>query len=334
MNKTTIEWTRADDGTPGATWNAVRGCSRISPGCGGGNGEGGCYAEAMAGRFCGPGQPYEGLVRLGKQGARWTGEVRLIPERLADPLRWRKPRRVFVNSMSDLFHERLSNEEIAAVFGVMAAAPRHTFQILTKRAERLKDWFRWIAECWDPGGRCRELTADRISSPPVHPRDGGPNWPLPNVWLGVSVEDQQRANERIPHLLATPAAVRFVSYEPALGPVNLRSVPARSGPIRVDALTGCWDVPNGPRIPQEPRIHWVIAGGESGPGARPFELAWARDVIRQCKQAGVAVFVKQLGTSPFDGAHESASVEKRLRDRKGGDMNEWPLDLRVREMPR
>jgi protein gp37 len=273
----------------------VRGCSRVSPGCEH------CYAETMAGRFCGPGQPYEGLVKLnGGRGAgkraKWTGVVRMVPEHLADPLRWRRPRRIFVNSMSDLFHERLSNEEIAAVFGVMAAAPHHTFQVLTKRASRMRDWFTWAEAhphgdgSGDVGGPCAALgKAISETSAPLPDRvfggegdDGemlgraiGVAWPLPNVWLGVSVEDQHRARERIPLLLDTPAAVRFISAEPLLGPIDFRRVP---GFNRVGLNLQDW---------------WVIAGAESGRGARKMDLDWVRSIRDQCAAARVPFFYKQ-----------------------------------------
>ena len=137
MGQTSIAWT--DE-----TWNPLRGCSRISEGCRH------CYAETMAARFSGPGQPYEGTIRNG----RWSGNVRIVPEKLGDPLRWTRPRMVFVNSMSDLFHDNVPNEFIAAVFGVIAAAPRHTFQVLTKRPARMLEWFEWQREqAWpDPAG--------------------------------------------------------------------------------------------------------------------------------------------------------------------------------------
>jgi protein gp37 len=304
-DKTGIEWTDA-------TWNPVRGCSRISPGCEH------CYAETMAGRFAGPGQPYEGLVRLaaiGKHGrARWTGVVRLVPEHLADPLKWKKPRRIFVNSMSDLFHENLSHEEIAAVFGVMAAATKHTFQMLTKRAARMKEWFAWLEDAaarslavfphddviWRRNhvmwGAARRAGADLNASHHDQP------WPLPNVWLGVSAEDQQRADERIPLLLETPAAVRFVSYEPALGPVDFarwldwpwfcqrcRSIPER----HADTHLHCHD--DGQVVRRT--LDWIIAGAESGPGARPMDEAWVRSVRDQCAEEGVAFMLKQFATS-------------------------------------
>jgi protein gp37 len=266
------------------TWNPVRGCSRVSPGCEN------CYAERTAARFSGTGQPYHGLAVMGEHRPRWTGEVRLVPEHLADPLRWRRPRRVFVNSMSDLFHEKLANEEIAAVFGVMAAAQAHTFQVLTKRPERMREWFEWVVSvgpsahvlgaargvrwyAWDRLGSFRHpLGYDDTAA--VSPSWSGeaPSWPwpLPNVWLGVTAEDQRRADERLPLLLQTPAAVRFVSVEP-----QLEHVFFQREWIGAD------------------RVYWVIGGAESGPGARPFNEAWARSLRDQCQAFGAAFFYKQ-----------------------------------------
>lgn len=223
MNNTSISWTDR-------TWNPVRGCSRISPGCGGPRGAGGCYAEVIAARFSGPGQAFEGYAT--RSPAHWTGRVDLLPEKLAEPLRLRTPQRIFVNSTSDLFHEKLSDLDIAAVFGVMAAAPRHTFQILTKRAERMREWFRGG---WRTVGSFREhafyAARDRGVELPGDPwsRKWDGKAPPNNVWLGVSIEDQKTADERIPMLLQTPAALRFVSYEPALGPVDLANISAPTG---------------------------------------------------------------------------------------------------------
>ena len=328
---TSIEWTDA-------TWNPVRGCGRVSRGCEH------CYAEGVARRFAGAGQPYEGLVRLDREGkpkAQWNGTVRFVPEHLADPMRWRKPRRVFVNSMSDLFHESLSFDQIAAVFGVMAASPRHTFQVLTKRPERAREFFTWIASndrCWRPDEVAQLAARAHVGDVVLHPIKGTLRewpWPLPNVWLGVSVEDQATADERIPVLLTLPAAVRWVSYEPALGPVDFSRVKvpdAPSPPFHATALHAfrgfgaCLD--------------WIVVGGESGPGARPFDVAWARSTIEQCRAAGVPVFVKQLGACPvrtfgsLDAPGIYAPEHVRLRHHKGGDMSEWPEDLRVREFSR
>ncbi len=264
---TKIEWTDT-------TWNPVRGCSLVSDGCRN------CYAMKQAHRFSGPGKPYEGLTRLGKHGPTWTGNVRFVPEALKQPLRWRKPRRVFVNSMSDLFHEDLTNEEIAAVFGIMARCPQHTFQVLTKRPERLIEWFIYIRS---------PIVREEIEAVPVIlnlPEFKITTWPLPNVWLGVSVEDQKTADERIPLLLQTPAAVRFVSAEPLLGPISFSAwVSDEPCPACSDELHPCG----------EPKIDWLIVGGESGPGARPMHPEWARSIRDQCQDAGVAFHFKQWG---------------------------------------
>lgn len=265
---TGIEWTDA-------TWNPIRGCSRVSAGCAR------CYAERVAARFSGPGLPYEGLVRIGAAGkpTGWNGTVRMVPEHLADPLRWKRPRRVFVNSMSDLFHESLTNEQIAAVFGVMATTPRHTYQVLTKRARRMREWFAWLfAGEVSPSGKCYAAASGAV--------DFGTwwqtvpqKWPLPNVWIGVSVENQAAADERIPELLRTPAAVRWISAEPLLGPVDLRPWTSREHGL---ALIGA---PRG--------LAWVVAGCESGPGARACDVAWLRSLRDQCAATGVAFFLKQ-----------------------------------------
>lgn len=220
---TSIEWTET-------TWNPVRGCARISPGCER------CYAERMAHRFSGEGLPYEGLTRASKRGPKWTGRVRLVHEALREPLGWRQPRVVFVNSMSDLFHEDVPDDFIAAVFETMARASHHTFQVLTKRADRL------------------------LATAPQLP------WPA-NVWMGVSVESADYV-WRIARLRETGAAVKFLSLEPLLGP--LPDLELRG-------------------------IDWAIVGGESGPGARPMEAAWVREIRQQCVASRVAFFFKQWG---------------------------------------
>jgi protein gp37 len=300
-----IEWTDK-------TWNPTRGCERISPGCQH------CYAEAMAHRFAGPGQPYDGLVKLVTRDVRqyktvggeptgdfrtvtrteprWTGEVRFVPEMLERPLRWRKPQKIFVDSMSDLFHPSVTNEQIAAVFGVMAAAPRHTFQVLTKRAKRMREWFAWLSSSWKPAGvRCWEA-ARVVPGHHVGLVDRSPRaeWPLPNVWLGVSIENQAAADERIPDLLATPAALRFLSCEPLLGPLYLvpwlAGIPTR-GRIHANGTTST--------MPSPP-IDWVIAGCESGPDARPAQVDWYRSLRDQCAAAGVPYFLKQAMHTPGD----------------------------------
>ena len=212
---TSIEWTDR-------TWNPTRGCSVVSPGCHN------CYAMKQAHRFSGKGGAYEGLTKLTSSGPRWSGAMRLVPEMLDVPLRRKKPTTWFVNSMSDLFHEGLTDEEVAAVFGVMAACPQHTFQVLTKRAERMRAWFDWLDDmCSVSGDPPRAVTCGIVAA--NHGADvdyGGLShaWPIPNVLLGVSVEDQRRADERVPLLLQTPAALRFLSVEPLLGPVVLEAL--------------------------------------------------------------------------------------------------------------
>lgn len=285
---TKIQWT--DE-----VWNPVVGCARVSPGCAN------CYAERVAHR--GLTKHHRGLTVVGNHGPRWTGEARFVPEAQWKPLHWRKPRRVFVNSMSDLFHDDITFEQIAAVFGVMAATPHLTYQVLTKRPARMLEFMRWI-------GRATE-------------------WPLPNVWLGVSVEDQRRADERIPLLLECPAAVRFLSVEPMLEAIDLRRwTNDEHGRRHIGAPAG---------------IGWVIVGGESGPGARPCSLGWIRSVVEQCGAAGVPVFVKQLGADvrgPWGNrkngqpwSEDYIHLKHNIIDRKGGDPSEWPEDLRVQEFP-
>lgn len=292
MAKSDIEWT--DD-----TWNPTRGCKVKSAGCAN------CYAMRMAGRFSKPGKPFEGLVTIGKnKRAIWNGEARLVPHMLAIPLSWKKPRRVFVNSMSDLFYEGFTNEEIAAVYGVMAACPHITFQVLTKRAERLPDWYEWVrtqtvgGQLRRPGSVCVEHADNQLPEEWRHRfrcghwRNTPIQWPLRNVWLGVSVENQDAANERIPFLLDTPAAIRFLSCEPLLGPLNLDEY---FDPCSVPCGEEPW-----------PDLDWLIAGCESGPGARHADPQWFRDLRDLCAREGVPFFLKQ--GKPGDGIASTYSV--------------------------
>lgn len=246
MADTDIEW--ADK-----VWNFIIGCDRISPGCVN------CYALRMANRLeQNPMAPaYSGIVKtIGKRSPHpeWTGVVRVIPEKLTDPLHWRKPRRVFVNSMSDLFHEGLADGDIEKAFAVMALCPQHTFQVLTKRAARMREWF----ERMGPFGMNVRGAAFRIAG-----KDPATRWPLPNVWLGVSAEDQRRADERIPHLLATPAAVRWISAEPLLGPLDILRDLAGAGARRVLANAG-WrgtDAELPAHLRPGPALDWVVTVG-------------------------------------------------------------------------
>lgn len=292
-DKTGISWTDA-------SWNCIRGCSRVSEGCRH------CYAETMAGRFCDEGQPYYQLAKRTKSGPRWTGEIAFIPEHLLDPVRWQKPRRIFVNSMSDIFHEKLSNEHIAAIFAVMLLAKRHKFQVLTKRSKRMREWFAWAGRLTMP-----ELIGYAYEALKDHPdelatlkradRDlGGYTWPLPNVWLGVSVENQEAADERLPDLISCPAAIRFLSCEPLIGPVVLQggpTVPRGEGPTAAMHVRMYLRGNGG-----DQRIHWVIAGCESGPGMRPCDHHWLRSLREQCQEAGTKYFLKQA-TGAQEGGH-------------------------------
>jgi protein gp37 len=310
MTRSRIEWTDRSD------WNPIRGCTRKSPGCGGPGPHGGCYAERIAARFSGPGQPFEGFAEVRNGEARWTGKVALIDERLEEPLRWRKPAHLFALSMSDLFHEALPVDDIAAVYGVAVAAVhlrRHAIQILTKRGDRMRETLH-SPEFWDRvNGLAEGYVMERTD--PLDRRsddvratldDYGPDNPPPGIWLGVSVEDRA-CRSRIDELRATPAAVRFLSLEPLLEDLGDPD------------LTG---------------IHLVIIGGESGPRARDHRLSWSRRILAQCRAASVSAFEKQLGAAPIeDGDFEGAAHPLKLRDRKGADMSEWPADLRVREMP-
>ena len=293
MSTTThIEWTDT-------TWNPVVGCTRVSAGCDH------CYAVRQTHRLEAMHHAaYRHLTVLNRKGDRhFNGTVNCRPERLSDPLHWRKPRRVFVNSMSDLFHEKVPVTFIRAVFKVMGEAKQHTFQILTKRPERMAEV---ALDFHRHGDFCTREGEDGF-------------YPFANVWLGTSCEDQKTAEERIPHLLRCPAALRFLSCEPLLGPINLgRGV---GGDV--------WRQSRG--------VRWVIVGGESGPGARPCNIEWIRSIVAQCRVPGRRCFVKQFGSKPYDpGWHGHGTPEgspMRLNDRKGGDPHEWPLDLRVREYP-
>lgn len=278
-DKTGIEWTDA-------TWNPVTGCDRVSPGCDR------CYAETFSERWRGtPGHYFE------------TGfDVQLRPSKLDLPLRWTKPRKVFVNSMSDLFHDKVPDEYIAQVWAVMAWSPHHTFQILTKRHGRMRslissrEFRSLVDDYWYEFGR-RYDQASKVGHP-GHPYD---RWPLPNVWLGVSAEDQKRADLRVPALLNTPAVVRFVSCEPLLGPIDLGRIPPYG-----DALTDLG-------VPGTTALSWVIVGGESGPGARPMHPDWARSLRDQCVNAGVPFLFKQWGEYvphfPLDGRDPDVWIE-------------------------
>ena len=321
-----IEWTDA-------TWNPVTGCSVVSPGCTN------CYAMKLAGTRLRHHPSHAGLTVDTKAGPVWTGEVRLNEGWIDQPLRWRRPRRIFVCAHGDLFHELVPEAWIDRVFREMGRAPHHTFQVLTKRAQRMRDYM----SRFKPDG---DGWVTRDGKPAMGEKQWGPifgddNFPPRNLWLGVSVEDQARADARIPDLLATPAAVRFVSAEPLLGPIKIRNhlmagcdpgccascghghgftrCPNYGGVAKTsDKGNGCSDFRRANFA-----IAWVIVGGESGPGARPMHPDWARSIIAQCRSAGIACFIKQLG----------AATGFNLHSRAGSDPAEWPADLRLREFP-
>ncbi|HEX4124883.1 MAG TPA: phage Gp37/Gp68 family protein, partial [Tepidisphaeraceae bacterium] len=284
-----IEWTDC-------TWNPVAGCSLVSPGCTH------CYAMRTAARLEAMGQTkYVGLTRKVNGRTVWTDKINLgSAADLTLPLRWAKPRRVFVNSMSDLFHPDVPFDFIDRVFAVIALTPRHTYQILTKRLERMAEYLN------DSRDRLGFKTDERVNAEACHLHRGDlvpeiklgfkrspvQQWPLPNVWLGCSVEDQQRADERIPHLLRCPAPVRFLSIEPMLGAIDLKLGDSEGVPTEVE-----------PCRERGWLLHWVICGGESGSHARPLHPAWARSIRDQCAAAGISFHFKQWGEHiPFDHA--------------------------------
>lgn len=306
---TKIQWTDA-------SWNPLRAhapggavqktgwaCVRVSQGCVN------CYAATINKRL---GTGYDYTVPALAKVKPYLDEKALLA-----PTHWRKPRRIFVCSMTDLFGDWVTDEQIGEVFDVMARTPRHTFQVLTKRPKRMREWV----------NARRMLPLGQPKLPGGYGWLSTEPWPLPNVWLGTSVEDQAAADERIPELEQTFAAVRFLSCEPLLGPVEIPGV----------------------GIGDSAHLDWVIIGGESGPRARPMNLAWARSLVRQSRLACTSVFVKQLGRIVMSSEehafndwaagnvatfrHDLGAWTLRPKESHGGDPAEWPADLRVREWP-
>lgn len=335
MAETKIEWTDT-------TWNPVIGCRHVAEGCRH------CYAETMSKRLAAMGKKDYASILDAK--GKFNGRAITRPETLAEPLHWKKPRRVFVNSMSDLFHEDVPFEFIAAVFGIMAACPQHTFQVLTKRPERALAFLNWAdenigepdyyARFFDCDPATRQASTDGRAEPTS-------DWPLKNVWLGTSIATQADADKNVPVLLKCPASVRFVSAEPLIEAVSFTRViesPTGEPTVHRWLQSGL-----GKLLGYEgsPCLDWVIVGGESGPGARPCDIAWIRSIVEQCKAARVPCFVKQIGALPvidkadiYEAANAGVRIPRgqkvaafNLKDRKGGDPNEWPEDLRVREWP-
>ncbi len=294
-DKTRIEWVRNAEGDKGATWNVVTGCSLISPGCSQ------CYAMRIAGTRLKNHPSRAGLTRDTRSGPVWTGEVRFNEMWLEQPLRWKKPRAIFVAAHGDLFHPGVSDEVLDKIFAVMALTPQHTYQVLTKRSGRMRAYVSDISQ---------ERTEARLAAMRAlskNPKVSLPEWPLKNVWLGVSVEDQRRANDRIPDLLMTPAAIRWISAEPLLGEIYLAAIPMTL-PWRVEsgtynALDGVWtaaagemDCENRASETELPKLDWVVVGGENAPDALPMLPRWARSLRDQCAAAKRPFFFKQWGT--------------------------------------
>lgn len=329
------------------TWGVARGCSRVDADCGHLPSPAGCYAEATARRFSGPGLAYEGLVRISKKSGKpigWNGQIRLVEHVLYNPIRWARPRKIFPNSMSDLFHENMPTEAIDRVMAVMLLTPRHTYQALTKRSARMLAYlsddglYERVLRAADVVRRAnpkKRLDTIAISDPKRFP----PSW----IWWGVSCGHQAALDARIADLIRVPAAVRWVSQEPQWEPMRYRP----------EWLTA---------------IQWVVQGGESGPRARPFHTSWATHTRDQCLARSVAYYLKQLGANvvtrnddnftiaedppdpafpswpgslleedriePIGPQHQGAPVRLRLRDHgHGAEIAEYRTDLRVRQFP-
>jgi protein gp37 len=321
---TLIEWTDA-------TWNVINGCSVVSPGCTN------CYAMKLAGTRLRNHPSRQGLTKPSKAGPVWTGETRFNEPVLTDPLKWKRPRKIFVCAHGDLFHESVPFGWIDRVFAIMALASQHVFQVLTKRPDRMREYFT------DPNTWGRIIAASDDLKPSTKWNGNAyqlryeitTNGFLPNVWLGTSVEDQARADERVPHLLATPAAVRWISAEPLLGPVDFVHVkhdaiegasidclrglewspPDREFQVSVGMSPRNWTGKQGPS-----RIHWIVVGGESGDGARPMNRDWARRVRDHCLAAGVAFHFKQWGNwvpeDHLDSATAAATYQDDLKNKR------------------
>jgi protein gp37 len=354
-DKTKIEWTDA-------TWNPIRGCSRVSEGCRN------CYAEGVAARFSGTDKygkplPYDGLAERvvkpdGTTEARWTGKVVYAGDDvLMQPLKWKKPRRIFINSMSDLFHESVSDDVRDKVFAIVYFVYNHTYQLLTKRPDNMLEYMS------DPTLPNRIYQAAILLTTGL--KDNRDNWrpdyatgikkrpniqlPLKNLHLGVSVENQATANERIPLLLQTPAAVRFVSAEPLLGAIEFTDLDTNNEacmnalkPVTwqyifdnhwkntaeehsiysdMDCMVDCYDLSSPPDMNAlvNTTLDWIIVGGESGKNARPMNPAWVRSIRDQCQDANVPFFFKQWGEFVSvsevagDGAHYKFTDGRTVR---------------------
>lgn len=308
MSKSKIEWTEE-------TWNPTLGCSKVSEGCRN------CYAMHVSAWIANMAKSkesqspvekaYMSVIKQDENGKylpQWNNKIAILDERLTDPIRWKKPRTIFVNSMTDLFHPDIPFEYIDRVFAVMAITPRHTYQVLTKRPERMAEYLNRGSEIPPLEG----VPAGRGRSSMRHP--------LPNVWLGTSVENQATAEERIPQLLKCPAKIRFLSCEPLLGPILFNEI--NQGNQFYDPLGGLGDISPGSFT----KIHWVIVGGESGKQARPMHPDWVRTIRDQCQQAGTAFFFKQWGEWK-DGSSPQKKVE-HIAALNNGEFHPWDSNIK------
>lgn len=305
-----IEWLQKPGFKP-ATWNPTRGCARQGAGCKN------CWAISMARRQDVPGGAYEGLTTIRNGRVDWLGTSRPAPDMLDLPLRWKKPRCIFVESMGDLFHPGIPFEYIAACFGVMAATPQHVHIILTKQPKRARAFFDWFGAKYKSSARAWiesyawEAARRAGANVGAQPRHG--RWPLPNVWLLVSAWDQPSFEKYAPDLIACPAAVRGLSAEPLLGPIAIGKYFGNRSTIQLGGVV-VGELKNRSFEGSQPGIDWVIAGGESGSRARPMQEAWAHSLRDQCTEAGVPFHFKQWGNHAPNGVGELV----RLRSKKLG----------------
>lgn len=305
-----IEWTHRP-GTKSEVLNPTTSCDKVSRGCRW------CYAEVMHKRLRGMGQP--------KYQQPFLGHVKFWPDELAKPFRWKNPRTVFLNSMSDIFHKDITVQQIAEIYAMMFLNERHTFIVLTKRSNRACDVLNsaeFFEEFWKACNRLHDAYMMHLSETLYFEEELRSMWPLKNVWQGVSVEDQNTLNDRGYNLTITPAHIRVISYEPAVGPIDLMNLKGNAGSYFqiLHPITGCGDSDRG-------RIDWVIAGGESGGKASPAHPDWFRTVRDQCKTAGTSFFFKQWGEwAPdshvsFNGPFFIHGVDHRIVDLDG---RSWP----------
>jgi protein gp37 len=321
MGKTSIEWVRGDDGSAGYTINPIRArnketgavghfCEKVSPGCKH------CYASAWNERVRPQpnGRPGIGTGLAFVAENRDKVEMFLDDAKLREVLGWKRPRRIFWCDMTDLFGAWVPDAWIDRGLAVMALTPQHTHILVTKRATRARKYFSDPDRAFAVRNECLRLDSERYDAQRA-------TWPLRNVWLLVSAERQQEADERIPELLATPVAVHGVSLEPLLGPIDLTNIRI-SHRNTIDALRGWHDTGYDYGRKYLPRLDWLIAGGCSGPNADPCDVAWVRSIVQQGQAAGVATFTKQLGTA-----------NRCRHSSKGGCFDCFPPDLRVREFP-